>query len=134
MWYEIAADLTAIVHLAFILFVIFGAFLGRRRRWWRLAHFLAMSYGVLVEIFYWYCPLTWLEQYLREGAGRGSYTEPFIAHYLNKFIYLDVPQWTLILAAGVVLGVNLGLYIRWSIQGPRHSISAHDRPSRTPTP
>jgi hypothetical protein len=134
MWYEIAADLIATVHLAFIVFVIFGAFLGRQRRWWRLAHLLAMTYGVLIEIFYWYCPLTWLEQYLRERAGRGSYAEPFIAHYLNIIIYLDVPQWTLILAAGVVLAVNLGLYTWWSVQGLRHSISSQNRPSRTPTP
>ena len=58
MWYEIAADLTALVHLAFILFVIFGALLGRLSRWWRAAHLIAMAYGFLIEVFYWYCPLT----------------------------------------------------------------------------
>src|SRR3990170_981417 len=112
MWYAIAADLIALVHLTFIAFVVFGAVLGRRHRWWCLAHVAAMTYGVLIEIFYWYCPLTYLEQYLREYAGEGSYAEPFIAHYLNKIIYINVSQGSLILAALIVLGANSGLYIQ----------------------
>jgi hypothetical protein len=119
VWYDLAADLTAVVHLVFIGFVIFGALLGRRSRWWRTAHFVAMAYGVLIEVFYWYCPLTYLEQYLRERSGRGSFSEPFIAHYLNKIIYLDAPQWSLILAAFAVLGVNAALYIRFPAPSPR---------------
>ena len=113
MWYEITANLTAAVHLVFLGFVVFGALLGRCNRWWRYAHLVAMVYGVFIEIFYWYCPLTYVEQYLRERAGRGSYREPFIAHYLNAIIYLDVPQWTLILVAGAVLAINCGLYVWW---------------------
>ena len=111
MWYGLAANCIALVHLAFLIFVVFGVVLGRRNRWWCLAHLAAMAYGVLIEIFYWYCPLTYLEQYLREHAGEGAYTEPFIAHYLNKLIYLDVSQWALMVAAIAVLGVNSGLYI-----------------------
>ena len=111
MWYAAAADCIALVHLTFIVFVVFGAVLGRRHRWWRLAHIGAMSYGVLIEIFYWACPLTYVEQYLRQRAGRGLYEEPFIAHYLNKIIYIEISQWILILAAIVVLGVNSGFYI-----------------------
>ena len=113
MFYEIAANLIALIHFAFLSFVIFGAFLGRSSRFWRYLHLGCMVYGVLIEVFYWYCPLTYLEQYLREKAGQSTYTEPFIAHYLNRLIYLDVPQWSLILAAVVVLGVNLTLYLRW---------------------
>ena len=113
MWYQWAANLTAIVHLAFLIFVVFGAVLGLRHRGWRWAHLGAMVYGVAIEVFYWYCPLTYVEQYLRERSGSGSYTEPFIAHYLNTFIYLDVPQWTLILAAIVVLLINCSLYLWW---------------------
>lgn len=113
MIYEIAADLTALSHLTFIAFVIFGALLGRRSRTWKVLHLACMGYGVLIEVFYWYCPLTHLEQYLRTKAGSGSYQEAFIAHYLNMFIYLDAPQWSLILAAALVLAINLGLYFYW---------------------
>jgi len=115
--YKIAADLTALVHLAFILFVLFGAGLGRRSRMWRNLHLVSMAYGVLIEVFYWYCPLTYLEQYLRVKAGTGTYQEPFIQHYVNKIIYLDVPQWILILAAALVLAGNLGLYVYWWRKG-----------------
>ena len=131
MWYEVAADLTAVLHLTFIAFVIFGGFLGYRSRGWRAAHLLAMGYGVLIEIFYWYCPLTVLEQYLRDRSGHGSYTDPFIAHYLNKIIYLDVPQGMLIGAAVLALGVNAGLYIFWSHQEHHEpSAQASGRPDR----
>jgi hypothetical protein len=72
-----------------------------------------MAYGVLIEIFDWYCPLTYVEQYLRMKSGRGIYHEAFIAHYVNRFIYLDVPQWSLIVVASIVLATNLGLYSYW---------------------
>ena len=114
MWYEIAAALTALVHLAFLAFVVFGAFLGRRRRAWKYVHIGAMGYGVAIEVFYWYCPLTLIEQYLRRRAGRGYYEEPFIAHYINQIIYLDVSQAALIAASIVVLAINTLLYIHWA--------------------
>jgi hypothetical protein len=115
--YEAAADLTATIHLLFILFVIFGAILGRRSLRWRLGHLACMAYGVLIEIFYWYCPLTYIEQFLRSKSGRGMYQEPFIEHYLNKMIYLDVPQWSLIATAALVLLINVGLYVYWGVRG-----------------
>jgi hypothetical protein len=119
MWYEIAATVTALVHLAFLLFVVFGAILGRRSLGWRVAHVVVMIYGVSIEVFYWYCPLTYLEQYLRRASGGSSYEEPFIVHYLNQIIYLEVPQWSLILAAVVVLAVNAAIYVRWSHKSSR---------------
>jgi hypothetical protein len=111
--YGLAADVTALFHLLFILFVVFGAVLGRRSSPWKWLHIACMGYGVLIEVFYWYCPLTYVEQYLRDKAGRGAYSEPFIEHYLNKLIYLDVPQWTLIAAAALVLTLNAGAYLYW---------------------
>ncbi|HWP84711.1 MAG TPA: DUF2784 domain-containing protein [Terriglobia bacterium] len=114
MAYEVAANLVAILHFAFLAFVVFGVALGRRSRIWRAVHIAAMLYGVAIEVFYWICPLTSLEQYLRQQAGRGSYEEPFIAHYLNKIIYLEVSQGALIIAALAVLGLNGGYYLyRW---------------------
>lgn len=111
MWYEIGADVIALGHFSFLALVVFGVLLGRTNRWWRLAHVAAMMYGVLIEIFYWPCPLTYLEQYLRSQAGRGRFDEPFIAHYLNQLVYLEAPQWTMIPAALAVLGTNCGLYL-----------------------
>lgn len=111
MWYALAADLVAVVHFSFLAFVVLGALLGRRSRGWRYTHLAAMAYGVLIEVFYWYCPLTYVEQYLRRSAGEESYTEPFIAHYLNRLIYLEVSQGALIAAAVAVLAANSGYYL-----------------------
>ena len=113
MGYEIAADLTATLHFTFIGFVVFGVLFGRRSRLWMALHLAAMAYGVMIEVFYWYCPLTILEQYLRSKAGRGQYQDAFIAHYLNRVIYLDAPQWTLVLAAALVFAANLAIYLYW---------------------
>lgn len=124
MWYSLAANLTALIHAAFLGFVVFGTVLGRRHRWWRYAHIASMTYGVLIEVFYWYCPLTVVEQHLRRLAGGPSYDEPFIAHYLNRFIYVDLPQWSLIAAASVVLAVNAGLYLYWARWGRSSAPSA----------
>jgi hypothetical protein len=120
MLYEVAANLTAVVHLAFIAFVIFGAVLGRRHRTWKYLHIGAMAYGVAIEIFYWACPLTYLEQYLRRQAGHGIYDEPFIAHYLNRIIYIEASQEMLIAAVIVVVLMNTFLYVRWA-RHPRSS-------------
>lgn len=122
--YDSAADLTAAVHFAFIAFVIFGAFLGRRSGTWRWLHIAAMIYGVLVEVFYWECPLTYLEGYFLRLAGRRVYEEPFIEHYLNRLIYLNVPEWSLIVVASVVLATNAALYIYW-MRHPRQLQSHH---------
>jgi hypothetical protein len=84
-----------------------------------------MAYGVLVEVFYWYCPLTYLERFLRKQSGRGVYEEPFIAHYLNRLIYLEVPQWSLIVAAVLVLMGNLALYAYWAYRRKETRPSAH---------
>ena len=67
-----------------------------------------MVYGVMIEVFYWYCPLTYLEQYLQEKAGAESFEGGFIAHYLNEVIYINAPQWSLILAAVVGAGGERG--------------------------
>ncbi len=130
MLYEIAADLTALAHFAFILFVIFGALLGRRKRVWRYLHLASMAYAVSIEVFYWHCPLTYLEQYLREKAGAGNFEEGFIAHYLNEVIYINVPQWSLIVASVGVLAVNLGLYIYWS-RHPGYPSASKSRSKRS---
>jgi hypothetical protein len=124
VWYEAAANLTAVVHLAFLAFVVFGAVLGRRYRGWRYLHFAAMAYGVAIEVFYWYCPLTYLEQYLRRRAGRGFYDEPFIAHYINKIIYLDVCQGLLIFVATAVLIVNCLIYVH-ATKRTQAAVSGH---------
>ena len=43
--------------------------------------------GALVECASFTCPLTLLENHLRQRAGEAGYRDGFIAHYLVKVIY-----------------------------------------------
>jgi hypothetical protein len=87
MWYRAGADLVVVVHLLFIGFIVGGVFLTWR---WPLiiwAHIPTVVYGALVEFAGFTCPLTLLENDLRQRAGEAGYRDGFIAHYLVKVIY-----------------------------------------------
>ena len=58
MLVRLTIDLTVAVHFTFVLFVIFGGVLACKWRWVRWLHLPALVYGLLIEIFNWYCPLT----------------------------------------------------------------------------
>lgn len=83
------ADLIVLVHFLFVLFVVFGGLLALR--WHRMAwlHVPAVVWGVLIEYFGWICPLTPLENRLRQQQNGGSYEGDFIAHYILPALYPD---------------------------------------------
>ncbi len=85
--YQILADAVLIAHLLFIAFVIGGGLLTLR--WPRVAwiHLPAAAWGALIEILGLTCPLTPLENYFLERAGKIPYHGSFIAHYLHLVIY-----------------------------------------------
>ena len=85
--YTALADLVVIVHFMFILFVIFGALLVAWRAWMLWLHLPALIWGAATELFSLICPLTPLENYLRQRGGGESYRGDFIANYLLPVIY-----------------------------------------------
>ncbi len=113
MLYNFAATTTALVHLAFILFVIFGGFLVLR--WPKLMwiHLPAAVWGVLIEWFSWYCPLTKWENYFLQQAGRAGYSGGFVAHYIMPVIYpAGLTRGHEIVIGVLVLVLNAGIYMR----------------------
>lgn len=112
MGYWLAADLTLVLHLLFILFVIFGGLLCLHRVRWAWLHLPAMIWGVWVEWAGWICPLTPLENHFRQLASGQGYLGGFVEHYLIPLIYpeqLTVSlQWFLGLS---VLIVNFFIYL-----------------------
>jgi hypothetical protein len=113
MLYRVLATTVALVHLAFILFVVLGGVLVLR--WPRIAwlHIPAAIWGALIEFASWYCPLTDLENYFLRKAGRAGYTEGFIAHYLFAIIYPSGLTRGFEIAIGVfVVTVNATFYVR----------------------
>jgi hypothetical protein len=99
--YRILADLVVVLHLGFVLFVVFGGLLALR--WPRAAwfHLPAAVWGAGIEFLQGICPLTPLENRLRGLGGEGGYSGGFVEHYLLPVLYPD----------GLSRGVQLGLGI-----------------------
>ncbi|HVB33373.1 MAG TPA: DUF2784 domain-containing protein [Patescibacteria group bacterium] len=115
LWPKLALALAVAVlatHLGFILWVIFGALLTRKRRWLAWAHGICIVYGVVIEVAPWPCPLTLAENWFEVQAGRVPYRGPFLLHYLDAVVYPSVPPQILIWGAVVVLAVNAAVYWR----------------------
>ena len=87
MTLRLLADLTVVAHLAFIAFVVAGSALVRRHYAWAWLHLPALAWVAYVEFAGAVCPLTPLENALRERAGDAGYAGGFVEHYLLPIIY-----------------------------------------------
>ena len=56
MLWKVLADAVVFVHLLWILFLVFGAFLGSRNRKVRIIHVSGLACAILIQVFDWYCP------------------------------------------------------------------------------
>ncbi|HEY8538055.1 MAG TPA: DUF2784 domain-containing protein [Steroidobacteraceae bacterium] len=123
MTYRLLADAVAVLHFAFILFVVLGGLAVLR--WPRLAwlHIPAAAWGALIEFGGWICPLTPLENMLRERAGEAGYSGGFIDHYVTGLIYPEGLTRPMQFAVGaLVLAINGLVYWRlWSRRRQRAS-------------
>ena len=112
MHYQVFADLVAVLHFAFIIFVLFGGFLALRWVWAPWFHLPAVAWGMGIEFLGWYCPLTPLENALRQASGEEGYTGGFIAHYLLPIIYPEgLTREIQIILGGVLVVINLVVYL-----------------------
>lgn len=111
MLFQLAADMVVIVHFLWILFIAFGAWLGRRVLWVKWLHIGALAFSVVLQISGWICPLTHLEVWLRTRSDRGlGYTGDFIAHYVERLVYLTVPPHLVLMATLLIVGLSLWAY------------------------
>lgn len=83
--FHFLANLVVLLHLAFIVFVVLGGLLVFWRPWLAWLHLPVAAYGVLIEWVGWVCPLTPLENRLREMAGERGYTGVFVETYVVPF-------------------------------------------------
>ena len=112
MGYRLLADLTLLLHLCFILFVLFGGFLCLHHIRWAWVHLPAAAWGVWIEWSGRICPLTPLENRFRALAAQEGYDSGFIEHYLMPVIYpedLSIPLQ--IVLGGLVILINLSIYL-----------------------
>ena len=113
MAYNLAAIAVALLHLLFILFVLFGGFLVLKWNWLKWVHLPAAVWGVMIEFFSWWCPLTKWENYFLRQAGKAGYSGGFVSHYIMPVIYPPGLTRELEIAIGlIVLAVNLAIYVK----------------------
>lgn len=117
MTYQLSAGVIALLHLAFIIFVIVGGFLVLRWPALIWLHVPAAVWGALIEFRGWYCPLTTWENALLRRAGRAGYDTGFIEHYLFALIYPEGLTRGMQVAIGLlVIVVNAGVYARLALR------------------
>jgi hypothetical protein len=113
MLYQSAATAIALLHLAFIVFVLLGGLLVLR--WPKVAwvHLPAAVWGVLIEFFGWWCPLTKWENHFLRLAGRAGYDGGFVAHYIMPIIYpAGLTRGMEIAIGALVLIINVSVYMK----------------------
>jgi hypothetical protein len=87
MLYSLLADFVVVLHLAFVVFVLTGGLLALKWPWIVRVHLPAAAWGAIVEFSGWLCPLTPLENWLREQAGQQAYRTDFLERYLLPILY-----------------------------------------------
>lgn len=112
MGWRVGADAVVVLHLTFVLFVVFGGFLTWRWPKVALVHVPVALYGAVIELVGFTCPLTPLEKHLRRLARTTGYEGGFVEHYIVRLLYPG--EFTagvrLVLAASVV-AVNAVAYL-----------------------
>lgn len=109
---QASAEAVLLLHLGWILWVIFGALWTRGRPFLTGFHIASIVWGILVELSPWPCPLTLLEQYFEVKAGATPYTGSFLLHYLDLLVYPHVNELLLTWAGVAICGANLFIYAR----------------------
>jgi len=101
-WWKLAADVVLVLHVSYVSFVVLGLLLiliggclrwsWVRNLWFRAAHLLAITIVVLESWLKIPCPLTIWENSLRHRAGLESYNESFVAGWLHRILFFELPQ------------------------------------------
>jgi hypothetical protein len=97
-------------HLAWILWVIFGALLTRGRPWLAGFHIASIVWGIIAEIGPWSCPLTLLEDHLETATRGHAYAGDCLVHYLDSIVYPNLSVRLIVGCAIAVCSVNLAVY------------------------
>ena len=111
MLYKIAADLVILFHFAFIVFVLVGGLLVFKWRWIIWLHIPAAIWGSMIIIIGWICPLTPIENWLRQAGAQEQYSSSFLEQYLIPVIYpLGLNHERFIAMGLVVIVINVFVY------------------------
>lgn len=111
MPYSLFADLVLLLHLMFVLYVLFGGLLALKWRGAAWLHLPAAAWGAFVEFSGSICPLTPLENWLRNRGGESGFTGDFLAQYLLVLLYPEgLTRTVQVILGSTVIFINVALY------------------------
>jgi uncharacterized protein DUF2784 len=109
--YRALADAVLVLHFAFVAFAVAGGPWVARHPRVAFAHLPAVAWSAWVELAGWSCPLTPLENRLRQLGGEAAYPTSFVEHYLLPVLYPAALTREIQIALGVlVLAINAIAY------------------------
>ena len=101
--FSLLADVVVVLHAVYVGFCLFALvfiFVGAVLRWrwvrnfyFRLLHVTMMTVVACEAGLGLVCPLTTLENYLREKAGETPFEASFFARLAHDLLFFDAPQW-----------------------------------------
>ena len=113
MFYLLGADIVVLLHFLWIIFLIFGALIGRKYKWIKIVHIAGVIFALFIQVFGWYCPLTHIETWLRRMHDpTQSYTGSFIVYYAEKIVYIGVSQNVILIITIILAMVSAWIYLR----------------------
>jgi len=113
MLYRIIADVVVLIHFFWILFLIFGAIWGRKNRIVKALHISGLAFAFIIEVFNFYCPLTYIEVWSRARHDPSlKYTGSFIIHYMEELIYIEISRLSVAVVTVLLCLFNAWLYLR----------------------
>jgi hypothetical protein len=112
MIYKVLADSVVLIHFLWIVFLFFGVFWGIRNKVARIFHISGLAFAFTIEVFGWYCPLTYLEVWLRSKQDSAlTYAGSFIVHYVEEIVYIELSRTLIFVLTLVLCGLNTWLYL-----------------------
>jgi hypothetical protein len=120
MFYKILADIVVVIHFVWILFLFFGGLWGRKIRAVKIFHLFGLAFALILQGFGWYCPLTYIEIWLRSRHSPVlTYTGSFIVHYVEQIVYVNLSRPLVLILTILLCGFNAWFYLRRSIPSHR---------------
>ena len=117
MIYGLLAYFAILLHFVWILFLLFGVFIVWKWRRIVLFHVGGLLFSLILNIFGWYCPLTYLENALHFlHDGETMYSRPFIVEYIERLIYPDLPAFYIRCGEIIFVIIYMGVYVYLAIK------------------
>ena len=113
MLYKILADTVVFIHFLWIVFLVFGVFLGVKNKIVKIIHVSGIVFSLTIQIFGWYCPLTHLEVWFRLKHDPSlTYAGSFIIHYMEQIVYIELSRHLILILTIFLIGFNAWFYLR----------------------